>query len=258
MRDIRVEARVNTFDEVAGNKDNIRTIKSILNSSRFPIGLFFIGDFGCGKSALARLVAKVLLCANPEQGKSDPCCKCPSCLWFQSGAGIFAPWGYRELNCAEEQSYDVYKKIFYEARYHGAPFGAPYSITLFDEFQRSTQPIRDMFLNVLENLSTQTRFIFTAGADLQKDPDALAKIDKAFFDRVTTISMEIPSKEEIILSLKKILPRLGVNIDNDVFTLLTDYSRVPREYLGLLDKASFISNHISKNVLLAVLPKEAK
>lgn len=257
MRDLRIEARLHTFDEMAGNADTIKIIKSIILSKRFPMGLLFYGPIGCGKSVLARLVAKSLLCDHLETTSREPCCKCPSCNWFQTGQGIFPPWGYREVNCAQELGYDIYKGIFHEARYQGAPFGAAYSVTLFDEFQRTTQPIRDMFLNVLENLAGSARFIFTASSDDKDTNSAFSSNSKAFLSRVTTIPLVEPNREEIEISLKKISSRLGIVIEKDVYTLITDYSLNPREYLGLLDKASLISNHICREVILAVLPKEA-
>ncbi|OGF54335.1 MAG: hypothetical protein A2452_10525 [Candidatus Firestonebacteria bacterium RIFOXYC2_FULL_39_67] len=255
MRDIRIEARFHTFDEVAGNKDNVQMIKSILSSGRFPMGMLFTGNFGCGKTALARLVAKTLLCENIEIGQSEPCCRCNSCLWFQRCTGQYG-WAYEEVNCAKEQSHEFYNDTINDAIRRGAPITEKYYIVLFDEFQRTTQPIRDKFLNALENLSPSTRFLFTAGADFQKEANPLEKIDDAFCDRVLTIHMQIPTKEEIVISLKRISNRLGLTIDESAYNLITEYSRIPRQYLGLLNKASFISNHISRDVLLAVLPKE--
>ena len=69
-----------TFSDIIGDVSNF--LREEMHSSRIVHAYLFTGPAGTGKSTLADICAKALLC-RAEKGK--PCGLCPSCQQFESG-----------------------------------------------------------------------------------------------------------------------------------------------------------------------------
>ena len=62
-----------TFDEVAGQKAIVRTLRNSIKSGKIAHAYLFAGPRGTGKTSMARLFAKALDC---EEGIGHQCCHC--------------------------------------------------------------------------------------------------------------------------------------------------------------------------------------
>lgn len=69
------------FADIAGHKETIRALRSIVDSGRIPHAILLSGISGIGKFRLARAFAQYVHCHNRQNG--DSCGKCPSCLQHQ-------------------------------------------------------------------------------------------------------------------------------------------------------------------------------
>ena len=78
--------RPQTFDEVIGQDHITRTLKKAFESNRLSHAYLFSGPRGCGKTSTARILAKVINCANPKGG--NPCNECDSCVGVVQGKNL--------------------------------------------------------------------------------------------------------------------------------------------------------------------------
>ena len=70
--------RPNTLKSYIGNVKLKETILKVLATDNRPQVMLFMGSSGCGKTSLARLVAKEYSCPNRDN-ETGACGVCPSC-----------------------------------------------------------------------------------------------------------------------------------------------------------------------------------
>ena len=73
---------MNGYGDVAGHFQVIEYMRNVIKDGRVPHAYLFSGPEGTGKSVLAGIFAKALQC---EEGGTDPCGKCRSCLQADTG-----------------------------------------------------------------------------------------------------------------------------------------------------------------------------
>lgn len=69
------------FSDIAGHKETIRALQSIVDNGKIPHAILLSGISGIGKFRLARAFAQYIHCSNHING--DSCGVCPSCLQHQ-------------------------------------------------------------------------------------------------------------------------------------------------------------------------------
>ena len=69
--------------DIAGNKRVVEYFQRALARKQLGHAYLFSGPAGVGKSTLATVLCKTLLCKNPDE--TGPCDACPSCHKFDSG-----------------------------------------------------------------------------------------------------------------------------------------------------------------------------
>ena len=75
--------RSQRFDEVLGQDHVTKALRNAVRDGRVGHAYLFSGPRGTGKTSTARILAKVLNCAAPEDG--EPCGKCESCVAVAEG-----------------------------------------------------------------------------------------------------------------------------------------------------------------------------
>ncbi|MBI4656506.1 MAG: DNA polymerase III subunit gamma/tau [Elusimicrobia bacterium] len=100
--------RPKTFDEVIGQDSIIHTLSNALKLGRIAHAYLFYGPRGCGKTTVARILAKSLNCHHPKDGK--PCNKCVSCLEISESKSI----DVLEIDAASNTQVDKVREIIIE------------------------------------------------------------------------------------------------------------------------------------------------
>ena len=59
--------RPKRFKDVIGQKTEVDLLRTIIKDSWRPTAIIFQGPFGCGKTTLARLMARALLCEKKDE-----------------------------------------------------------------------------------------------------------------------------------------------------------------------------------------------
>ena len=74
--------RPQTFEEVAGQRHIVRTLKNALEKNKIAHAYLFCGPRGTGKTTMAKLFAKALNC---EEGVGHQCNECENCKEIIAG-----------------------------------------------------------------------------------------------------------------------------------------------------------------------------
>lgn len=80
--DLDVKYRPRKFDEVCGNETVIALLKRYIQNKEIPNVIIFNGLSGCGKTTLAYILAKTILCESEDDDK--PCGKCEHCIEIEN------------------------------------------------------------------------------------------------------------------------------------------------------------------------------
>lgn len=74
-----ITKRPQKLDEVFGQDKIVKQFKNILSSGKsIPNALWFEGRYGCGKTTIAKIIAKTIQCRNKD-ADGNPCNQCVSC-----------------------------------------------------------------------------------------------------------------------------------------------------------------------------------
>jgi len=94
------------FSEVLGQEPISIVLKNILKQKKFSSPFMFSGSFGSGKTTLARIFARAILCKNPTDS-FEPCNICESCKSFLAGTHP----AFKEIDAASNSGVDDIRKL---------------------------------------------------------------------------------------------------------------------------------------------------
>lgn len=99
---------ITRWDQIIGSQGQIKIILNAIKRGVLPHFVLYTGGPGIGKSTIAKLTAKSLLCENPNEDTGLPCYCCKSCLSIDNGTNI----SYKKINMPEiSRKEDVNEQI---------------------------------------------------------------------------------------------------------------------------------------------------
>ncbi|MGH9918023.1 MAG: AAA family ATPase, partial [Nitrososphaerales archaeon] len=97
--------RPQRFDEVLGQEHVSLALRNAVRDERAGHAYLFSGPRGTGKTSTARILAKALNCADPQDG--EPCGVCSSCVEIARGTSM----DVHELDAASNNGVDAMRDL---------------------------------------------------------------------------------------------------------------------------------------------------
>ena len=150
--------RPQRFAEVRGQAHVVPGLRNAVRDERVAHAYLFSGPRGTGKTSTARILAKALNCASPEEG--EPCGRCDSCLDIARGASL----DVHELDAASNNGVEAMRDLV--ARASLATPGK-WKVYIVDEVHMLSTAASNALLKTLEEPPSHVVFVL-ATTDPQK------------------------------------------------------------------------------------------
>ena len=131
------------YADVLGQTQTIDICRRyVRQGAGFHQSYMFYGPFGTGKTTLGRILARALLCRNPQEGEA--CEACPSCLSFGEGSSET----FVEFDAATNSGKEDIRRLLDDVNYN--TFSGSRRIYLVDESHELSRQAMDALLKPLE------------------------------------------------------------------------------------------------------------
>ena len=230
--------RPRQFDEVVGQEHITATLKNAVHAGRIAQCYLFGGPRGVGKTTTARILAKVLNCADPRDG--NPCEACDSCKSIAASTSM----NVLEIDGASNNSVDDVRELREVVRY--AATEGVYKIYIIDEVHMLSTSAFNALLKTLEEPPEHVVFIF-ATTEVQSVPDTiLSRCQRFNFRRI--------SSGQIAAHLGTIAQAEGIAVEEGALHLLASRADgALRDAESLLDQVVSLGAEVSQQAVVQVL-----
>ena len=212
--------RPQTFEEVAGQKQIIQTLKNAIKDEKIAHAYLFTGPRGTGKTTMAKLLAKALNCHNDNH---KPCDMCDACKAISEGSFP----DVIEIDAASNNGVDEVRNLIDKVKY--APIEGKYKVYIIDEVHMMSQGAFNALLKTLEEPPAHVIFILATTEPHKVLPTILSRCQRFDFGRI--------SRKDIEERLKDILAKEDVVYDDGVIELVSELcDGGMRDALSILDQ----------------------
>lgn len=243
VTDLTTAYRPRTFDEVVGQDATVKGIRAYVAKARaahaagsvdYPHALLFSGESGCGKTTLAFIVARALVCENIQPGY-NPCGECDSCLAvFDYKTEESNPLCAKRVIASKGMANmaAVGDLISYTSVRSPLPSGL--KIVIIDECHRMSTAAQDALLVELED-KTQAR---AKGAIWMFCTTEVKKVQPAVLNRTPPYVIKSVPDGTMAPLLRRVADQAGVSVDDQMVDTAVFYGggsiRGALQYLGQL------------------------
>lgn len=179
------------FNDIVGHAAVISRLHAATTRGRLGSAYVLFGEPGIGKSTLATLWARLLLCSNPagEATAVEPCGACPSCR--QHAAGTHPDWFVLEPEESSVITIDQVRRLQETLPYR--PLTSSRRIVLVPEAARLNLEASNALLKILEEPPPHALFVLVTA---QRD-----RLLPTILSRCQAVRCTSPSPAEIIAHL---------------------------------------------------------
>lgn len=230
--------RPRRFSDVVGQETELDVIKTMIQKNWRPSAILLAGGYGCGKTTLARLISRALLC-DDRQGV-EPCGVCESCKAMDTDSNP----SYMEIDSASNGLVDDIRGLKDEATYRAV--GGKPRIIVLDESHMISTPGQNAMLQILEEGREGVLFMFAT-----TDPEKMLPTIRS---RCVELSLKLLTTAEIYSRMKAVLEIEGTAYEDKALRIIATYVRGHmRDALVLLEQLSRMAEAITEDMVRAHL-----
>lgn len=225
-----------TFDSVVGQQHIVSTLEHAITEGRLSHAYLFCGPRGTGKTTMARILAKALLCRNAEAARAEgasgcmPDGTCEECELIAEGNH---PDVY-ELDAASRTGVDnVREEIINSVNF--APVRGKYKIYIIDEVHMLTTAAFNALLKTLEEPPAHVIFVLCT-----TDPQ---KILETILSRCQRFDFHRIGNEDIERRLAYVCEQEDFDYDDEALAIVARHAKGGmRDALSTLEQLSVFGN----------------
>lgn len=221
-----------TFDSVVGQRHIVSTLEHAVTEGRLSHAYLFCGPRGTGKTTMARILAKALLCQRAEEARTQGASGCMpdgTCSECEAIAAGTHPDVY-ELDAASRTGVDnVREEIINSVSF--APVRGAYKVYIIDEVHMLSPAAFNALLKTLEEPPAHVVFILCT-----TDPQ---KILETILSRCQRFDFHRISMEDIEGRLRYVCEQEGFAYDEEALQIVARHARGGmRDALSTLEQLS--------------------
>jgi len=193
-----------TFEELVGQQHVSATLCAALRKDKLSHAYLFSGPRGCGKTTVARLLAKALNCSVGDV--DQPCGSCDTCQRIADGSWL----DVLEIDAASHTGVDNIRELRDMAQLspsHGAS-----RVFIIDEVHMLSKGAFNALLKILEEPPPNVFFFFAT-----TEPN---KIPRTILSRCQRFDFRLLTRDELSERLRDITKAEGLDIDDDALRLI--------------------------------------
>ncbi|MEZ4389438.1 MAG: DNA polymerase III subunit gamma/tau, partial [Candidatus Krumholzibacteriia bacterium] len=214
--------RPETFAQVVGQEHVTGTLRAAVRKGKLSHAYLFSGPRGCGKTTVARILAKALNCPTADGG--EPCGECETCVDIARGSFM----DVLEIDAASNTGVDNIRELRDMAKL--SPGANHNRVFIIDEVHMLSKGAFNALLKILEEPPARVFFFFAT-----TEPN---KIPRTILSRCQRFDFRLLSREQLGTRMQEICAAEGVTVDAAGLAVLVSLAEGSmRDGLSLLDQA---------------------
>jgi DNA polymerase-3 subunit gamma/tau len=224
---LALKYRPHFFNEVVGQDFCVQSLSNSIKLNKIHNAYLFSGTRGVGKTSIARIFAKSLLC---KEGISEtPCGKCDSCLEIDNNNNL----DLIEIDAASRTKVEDTRTLMENVQY--APTSSRFKIYIIDEVHMLSTKSFNALLKTIEEPPEHVKFLLAT-----TDPD---KLPETVISRCLHFKLESISISSLSQHIINILSKENITYDNDVPELIAKSARgSARDSMSILEQCISYGN----------------